>query len=352
MRKKPASAKLILYGGGKIGQMIAAFLADCGDYDVTVADRSDASLNAFADLNVQRKQVDVTNDAELLASAKGQDFIINACPYMFAPSIARAAKEAGAHYFDLTEDVANTRIVKDLAKDAKSAFMPQCGLAPGFVSIAANYLAQKFDAIEELRMRVGALPKYPTNALKYNLTWSTDGLINEYCQLCDAIVDGAQIKLPPLEGLEHFAIEGVDYEAFNTSGGLGTLCESLSGKAQNLNYKSIRYPGHRDIMRFLLSDLKLKERQELLKEIFENAIPATTQDTVLVFNTALGKKMDAICRKFTRPVSTPKNCSDKNAALSRFPPPQAFAPPLICCAKGHCRKKALCVRNKLIWMYS
>jgi saccharopine dehydrogenase-like NADP-dependent oxidoreductase len=281
---------LIIFGGGKIGQMIAAFLADCGDYNVTVGDYSDESLKKFSDLDVTCKKVDVSNKSELADILKGQKYVINACPYMFTPFIAKATKEAEAHYFDLTEDVANTKIVKELAKDAKSTFMPQCGLAPGFVSISANYLADKFDEIEELRMRVGALPKYPTNALKYNLTWSTDGLINEYCQLCDALVNGETIKLPPLEGLERFAIEGIDYEAFNTSGGLGSLCDTLKGKAKNLNYKSIRYPGHRDIMRFLLNDLKLKDQQDLLKELFDNAIPATTQDVVLVFNTALGTK--------------------------------------------------------------
>lgn len=284
------STKLIIFGGGEIGQMIAAFLVDCGDYQVTLADYSEASLDLFKDLDVICQQVDVTDEAQLARAMTGQQFVINACPYMFAPSIAAASKKAKAHYFDLTEDVKNTQIVKGLAEGAQSAFMPQCGLAPGFVSIAANHLASKFDEIDELRMRVGALPKYPTNALKYNLTWSIDGLINEYCQPCDSITDGKLVKLHPLEGLENFAIEGVDYEAFNTSGGLGTLCDTLAGKVKNLNYKSIRYPGHRDLIKFLLHDLQLNKRQDLVKEIFKNAIPAITQDTVLVFNTALGYK--------------------------------------------------------------
>ncbi len=284
------STKLIILGGGKIGQMIAAFLSQCGDYTITVADRDSSSLDAFTELDVTCVQVDVANEGELLTTIQGQDYVVNACPFMFTPIIAKATKKAGAHYFDLTEDVASTQIVKELAKNSKTAFMPQCGLAPGFVSIAANHLADKFDKIEELRMRVGALPRYPTNALKYNLTWSTEGLINEYCQLCDTIANGALIKVPPLDGLENFAIEGVNYEAFNTSGGLGTLHETLAEKTQNLNYKSIRYPGHCDIIKFLLNDLKLKKRQNLLKEIFENAIPATTQDTVIIFNTALGYK--------------------------------------------------------------
>ena len=106
-------------------------------------------------------------------------------------------------------------------------------------------------------MRVGALPQFPTNALKYNLTWSTDGLINEYCNPCEAIHEGRRIDVLPLEGLEHFSLDGVRYEAFNTSGGLGTLCETLDGRVRELNYRTIRYLGHRDLMAFLVNELRL-----------------------------------------------------------------------------------------------
>jgi saccharopine dehydrogenase-like NADP-dependent oxidoreductase len=116
-------------------------------------------------------------------------------------------------------------------------------------------LAKKFDSLQNLHLRVGALPTYPSNQLKYNLTWSTDGLINEYCNPCEAIVEGQLVQVPPLEELDNFSLDGVDYEAFNTSGGLGTLCDTLAGKVCNLHYRSVRYPGHRDIMKMLLQDL-------------------------------------------------------------------------------------------------
>src|SRR5690606_12924779 len=106
---------------------------------------------------------------------------VSALPFFLNVPVARAAREAGLHYFDLTEDVETTRQVMQIAAGARTAFMPQCGLAPGFVSIAAYDLARRFDSVETVRMRVGALPQFPTNALNYNLTWSTDGLINEYC---------------------------------------------------------------------------------------------------------------------------------------------------------------------------
>jgi saccharopine dehydrogenase-like NADP-dependent oxidoreductase len=137
-------------------------------------------------------------------------------------------------------------------------------------------------------MRVGALPQFPNNTLKYNLTWSTDGLINEYCNPCDAIVDGQRREVLPLEGLEHFSLDGIRYEAFNTSGGLGTLCETLDGEVRELNYKTIRYLGHRDLMEFLVRGLRLFERRELLKDILEHAIPITFQDVVVIFCTVTG----------------------------------------------------------------
>jgi saccharopine dehydrogenase-like NADP-dependent oxidoreductase len=180
--------------------------------------------------------------------------------------------------------------VKKLAATADRAFVPQCGLAPGFVSIVAADLARRLDSLDSLRLRVGALPQYPSNALNYNLTWSTDGVINEYCEPCEAIVNGVRTLVPPMEGLEEFSVDGVTYEAFNTSGGLGSLCESLEGKVRTLNYRTIRYPGHAAIMKALLNDLRLSERRDVLKDIFEKALPSTFQDVVVVFVTATGMR--------------------------------------------------------------
>jgi saccharopine dehydrogenase-like NADP-dependent oxidoreductase len=179
--------------------------------------------------------------------------------------------------------------VKQLAKGADTAFVPQCGLAPGFISIVAHDMTKKFESLRDVNMRVGALPVYPTNALKYNLTWSTDGLINEYCNPCEAIVDGKLREVPALEEIEGFSLDGVDYEAFNTSGGLGTLAETLEGRIENLNYKTVRYPGHRDIIKTLVRDLRLGQRRDIMKDVLETAIPITYQDVVLVFVTVSGQ---------------------------------------------------------------
>ena len=175
--------------------------------------------------------------------------------------------------------------------------MPQCGLAPGFISIVANNLINWFERIETVKMRVGALPQFPTGELKYNLTWSTDGLINEYCNPCEAIHAGRRIDLLPLEGLEQFSLDGVRYEAFNTSGGLGTLCDTLEGNVRELNYKTVRYVGHRDQMKLLVDELRLSEHREQFKQILERAVPVTFQDVVVTFCTVTGWRKGLLVQK-------------------------------------------------------
>jgi saccharopine dehydrogenase-like NADP-dependent oxidoreductase len=283
--------KIMVVGAGKIGSTIAALLGSSQDYAVTVVDASQAALAGIkAGAGVQLKVLDVTDPVALRAALEGQFAVLSAAPFHLTTSIAEAAVAAGVHYLDLTEDVASTRRVRELAGTARSALIPQCGLAPGFVSIVAADLCRRFDSLHSVRMRVGALPQYPSNALNYNLTWSTDGVINEYCEPCEAIVEGVLRQVPPLAEHEEFSLDGVTYEAFNTSGGLGTLCETLQGKVTNLNYKTIRYPGHAAIMKALLNDLRLRDRRGVLKDILENALPTTMQDVVIVFVTVSGQR--------------------------------------------------------------
>jgi saccharopine dehydrogenase-like NADP-dependent oxidoreductase len=289
-----AMKHIVVAGAGKIGVTIADMLAGSGDYRVTLVDRElgDRVVGRCAGLSsaIETRATDVTDPRALSAVLEGSFAVLSAVPFNLTGDIAVAAKDAGAHYLDLTEDVATTRRVKRLAEGAQTAFIPQCGLAPGFITIAAYDLIRRFDTLHDVRMRVGALPKFPSNALNYNLTWSTEGLINEYCEPCEAIVNGERREVPPLEELEEFALDGVTYEAFNTSGGLGSLCETLSGKVRNLNYRTIRYPGHAAIMKALLNDLRLRDRRDVLKDILENALPATLQDVVIVFVTVSGMR--------------------------------------------------------------
>ena len=284
------ATKVLLLGVGKIGSAISDLLTGTGDYTLTVGDRDPEVMVRIHAPGVTPVTIDTTDAKALNAIMADHDVVVSALPYYLNGDVAKAARANRTHYFDLTEDVETTRDVRATADGADVAFVPHCGLAPGFIQIAAHYLTKHFEELRSVHMRVGALPQFPTNDLKYNLTWSTDGLINEYCNPCEVIHDDVRQTVLPLDGLETFSLDGVTYECFNTSGGLGTLCETLDGKVESLNYKTVRYPGHRELARFLTRDLRLGERRELFKEVLEAAVPITEQDVVLIFATVTGRR--------------------------------------------------------------
>lgn len=312
---------VLVLGSGKIGKSVAELLLACGKgrYRVTLADRDAAGLKT-AEENLQRlkravphavefslKQVDAKDAGAVRAALTGQQYVICMLPFDLTRGLAATANELGVHYFDVTEDVKATEQVRAIEASGKveAALVPQCGLAPGYIAIAANDVAREFSEIHELTLRVGALPQYPTNALKYNVTWSAAGVVNEYCEPCNVMLEGAMTKAPALEGLERFSFEGVDYEAFYTSGGVGSLVDTLVAEKKtsprsSIAYKTIRYPGHRDLMKFLLHDLRLGEERAAptpggrvfdraaAADLLEHALPRTLQDTVVIFVSCIG----------------------------------------------------------------
>jgi saccharopine dehydrogenase-like NADP-dependent oxidoreductase len=287
---------VLILGAGKIGSLIACLLGDSGEYTVHLADVSlDAPKRLVEELHLTSvtpcvldvRRPDMVSD---YLRANPVDGMISSLPYFCNPSVAELARAHELHYFDLTEDIEVTRQVKEISAEASRAFIPQCGLAPGYISIAAHHLMTLFDSVDTVKMRVGALPVHPSNALKYSLTWSTDGLINEYGNVCYGIEKGRKVELLPLEGYETIEMDGLLYEAFNTSGGLGTLADTYEGTVRTMNYKTLRYPGHCEKIHLLMNDLKLNEDRETLKRILERAIPQTLQDVVLVYAAVTGTR--------------------------------------------------------------
>jgi len=287
---------VLIAGAGRIGTLIACLLAGTQDYQVYVVDIqfNNTEFNRlhqqFANLkiltiNVQKQQA----LAELVKQYSIQT-IISCLPYYCNSALAKLAKELKLNYFDVTEDVQVSNEIQQLAKNAKTIFMPHCGIAPGFVNIAAHTLMQGFDELDTAKLRVGALPQYIDNALHYALTWSTDGLINEYGNAGQAIENRTIVSTEPLADLESLILTGVRYEAFNTSGGLGTLINTYQDKIKYLNYKTIRYPGHCEKMRFLMQDLKLNQDRQTLKTILDNALPRAQQDIAIIYIAVSGKK--------------------------------------------------------------
>ena len=283
-------SRVLVVGAGRVGRTIVHMLCAEEGYRVRLCDaRPEAASAVAAEVRGAEAFPDPCGDKEALRRAmEGAQAVVSAAPFTANPLIAETAAEAGVHYLDLTEDVRVTQFVKELAEDGKTAFVPQCGVAPGFVAIAGVHIIDQFDEIDTVTLRVGALPDQPNNRLKYNLTWSTEGLVNEYLHPCEALRDGQLVLVPPLEAEEQVIIDGVTYEAFTTSGGVGTLCHTYEGKVRRMDYKTIRYPGHLELIRFLLEDLRFREHPEELVEIFHRSIPATRDDFVIVSVRGLG----------------------------------------------------------------
>jgi saccharopine dehydrogenase-like NADP-dependent oxidoreductase len=283
---------VLVVGAGRVGRTIVHMLSAESEYSVAIADADPARAAVVASEldRVEAVAVNVTDAANLTSALQGRDVVISAAPFSANPQIAACAAEARVNYFDLTEDVKVTQQVKAIAERTPGvAFVPQCGVAPGFISLAGVHIANQFDEVDSLTLRVGALPDQPNNRLKYNLTWSTEGLVNEYLHPCESLRRGDITMVPALEAKEEVIIDGVTYEAFTTSGGVGTLCHTYAGKVKRLDYKTIRYPGHLELIRFLLDDLRFRENPDELVKIFHRSIPATADDFVLVSVRGLGR---------------------------------------------------------------
>lgn len=278
--------RISILGLGGLGCLVAAMFRDLG-----VAVRG---VDLRRDLNVPDGidvlSGDLTDPATMQAALADQDAVISCLPYQQTFAVAEAAYAKGLHYFDPTEDVETTRAIRKLAAGATHVMIPQNGLAPGFIAILGAALAERFDAdgLRHIRLRVGALPQNPIGQLGYAANWSLHGLVHEYIADCEAIVDGEVRMIPPLRNPEIIRIFGEEFEAFSTSGGLGTMAHTFDGRVTTLNYKSIRYSGHLNCMRLLLEELRFKHDPDALVRLLADALPPNDQDRVLIHASVQG----------------------------------------------------------------
>jgi saccharopine dehydrogenase-like NADP-dependent oxidoreductase len=274
--------RIAVLGLGKVGGLVRDMLSERG-FDVRGVD---ADSGRVAD--GRALVLDVADPDALESLFAGVDAVVSCLPYYLNPGVAAAAHVVGIHYLDLTEDVRTSQVVQQLAKSGSGAFIPHCGLAPGFICMIGASLAATLDRVDRIALRVGALPRSPNNALGYAFNWSPAGVINEYLKPCEHLHDGQHVTIPPLAELETIMIDGSRYEAFTTSGGLGTMCDTFAGRVDHLDYKSVRYPGHCELMRFVLHELRLGARPELAQELLVAACPPVRDDVVVVYAAAEG----------------------------------------------------------------
>lgn len=282
---------VLVIGLGKVGSLVATLLQESG-FLVTGLDNETTDQHSFPVL-----QKNVTHTQSLKAAFKGKQAVVSCLPYHLNLKVAKAAYKAGIHYFDLTEDVKTMEYIKDLSRTSSAVQAPQCGLAPGYIAIVGASLAKRLNKLRSIELRVGALPQHPKGEIAYAFNWSAAGVVNEYLNDCHVIQDGEIKTVPPMQDIESIVIQGHALEAFTTSGGLGTMCETYKGKVDTLNYKTMRYPGHCKQMRVFFNELLMKEDPLRAGEILINAKPPVNEDVVYVHAAVEGWKKQRLCRE-------------------------------------------------------
>ena len=275
---------IAVLGLGKVGHLVASLLHN-SNFKVSAID-----INQQSNLPFETICGDVSSSSFLEKHLKQYHAVISCLPYNFNKNVVKIAHKSGIHYFDLTEDVNTINYIQKLSSTSKLVMAPACGLAPGFISIAGSKLTKEFEKIDSIELRVGALPQHPKGDLGYAFNWSAQGVVNECLNDCEVIRDRKIKKVPAMQDLETIVIDGKTLEAFSTSGGLGTMCQSYKGKVEELNYKTIRYPGHMKLMRFYFHELMMKKDKIHAGEILLNAKPPVNSDVVYVYAAVQGYK--------------------------------------------------------------
>ena len=283
-----------IVGAGNIGSAIYQLLVSTDfNYKVSIADKIEKKWYIAEDDYVQLSEqppvhFDMDESVKFNDFVNGKTLIINALPYTENINLYKACQSAGVAYFDLSEDD-GLDIYLASFQQGMPFTMPHCGLAPGMSSIVAFHLLKQLDNPHKLKIRVGTLSQNASNKLRYNTSWSSEGLVNAYLGDCQVIRSGQNVTEKALTGYEKITIDGKEYEAFNTSGGIGTLAKTIKETWNNFitaDYKTLRRIGHHDYVDFLFNDLQLD--QSSLTDIFKTCIPKTRKDAVIIFVSASG----------------------------------------------------------------
>lgn len=302
--------RYLILGAGQQGRAIAFDLLREDDAEVVLAD-TDADLledvySWLDDPRADLEPLDAERRDEVQAAMEDADVVINALPYRFNLDVTRDAIATGTSLVDLggNNDVVQGQLELDgEAREAGITVIPDCGLAPGLANILASDAVDRLTRVESVRIRVGGLPQRPQGELDYMLTFNVEGLLNEYSEPVIAVRNGDVVQVEPLMDVErlNFPDPWGELEAFNTSGGLSTLPRTLGHKVENMDYKTLRYPGHAEKMRALY-DQGLFSREpkktsegtvvprDLLARMIEANCSYPEADVVLLRVTALGMK--------------------------------------------------------------
>lgn len=306
-----SGVKFLVLGAGQMGYAVVYDLIRSPQVEkVFLADQNVERLNevmsGFADDRIVPCATDVSNFDEVVSLMTGCDVAISCVTYRYNFELAKAALEAGTSFVDLggnDEIVARELLLDEFARERGVVIMPDCGLAPGLVSVLTAAATDGMEELYEIRIRVGGLPVEPVGPLNYSLVFSVEGLINEYIEEASVILEGRHARIPSLSNVEEIEFPkpfGV-LEAFTTSGGVSTLTKTFEGKVQHLDYKTIRYPGHcaavaamaaiglMESSHIEIDGCRIAPRK-LLERLISERLPRNEQDVVLLRVTVTGMK--------------------------------------------------------------
>jgi len=283
---------VLILGAGHMAQRIAQMLQQDVRFDVALASRDGDALAATEGLVCLPPLVGDLREA-LAGAIRGRRAVILADPTLPAADIARVAIKAECHYLDIMESAVSSAAVGALEGDARGAgvcLAPGCGLAPGYVTALAAEALAAAGLHDEITVFVGVLPAKPENRLGYANIWGIEGLVGEYSSPCLALRGGHLAELPPLSELESIYLNGKEFEAFTTAGSLDALVRAHEGRVAGLSFKTLRFPGHLDYIRFLLDDLGLSKRLYQFRSLLATALPRIEDDHIII---ALRRRTDA-----------------------------------------------------------
>lgn len=256
---------------------------------------------------VETFEMSTSSDDKLKEVLTQCDVLLDCLPGSFAPKMARLALERNAHYANLTEYVKETEEIAALAKDARTGFVLQTGLAPGYINILALKLYDNFvrdfggNQVKKMQMKVGALSKNALAPHHYAFTWSPIGVATEYVKDAIIVRNNKRILVPALSGRNLITIDGIVYEDNFTSGGAANLPSALEDKITNIHYKTLRYPGHYKWVEKTLSKLPISEnRIDKLTQIMLDKIPIVDEDVVIIYASVMGKDNQGFLRSYEK----------------------------------------------------
>ena len=320
MGEKRAQHRIVIAGAGGIGRAAGLLLAEWGDVDAeiaigdVVAGRAAEAAKWIREGATDGARVESFAmpaegaDGRLDAVLRKADILLDCVPSHQAVRMARLAREHGLHYANLTENVEASEAIAGFARGAERGFVIQTGLAPGFVNVLGHKLYLDFrrrhgadggaGRIESLRVRVGALPVRALPPHYYGFTWSTFGVATEYLAESVVIRGGRRVKLPSLTEVAVLHLGDIELEEALTSGGAADLPAALEGKVEELDYKTLRHPGHWAWVRERIAEIpEGSDPVASLEQVMVRSIPRVEVDQVVIYAAVEGYDRDGERRR-------------------------------------------------------